>query len=258
MAAIVFEAISWASNEDSNEPAPVGASGIEKVVATPSSSSAEKNRVGEAPWSDPFKLTIFFDVKEPLTGFVDFKLTFLPCHAGKEELGPDVSEKSMTALIAAASDLEDQILDDVEIGPLLKTGKRKAELIGEPPDFELIPEALHLEMGGIVFTASYKGHEFYRVGWYVAHEYTDDELNEDPEKRPKKIDWTRIRRRIDVKHPIKEQAEIPWEKLNTYKKQAAVSTDEGEREENESDPFNAGNGAPAPKRQKVEDGPVLE
>lgn len=53
-----------------------------------------------------------------------------------------------------------------------------------PPKIEEIPKGDLLGVTVILLIASYKGKDFYRVGYYVSNEYTDEELKENPPATP--------------------------------------------------------------------------
>jgi len=58
-------------------------------------------------------------------------------------------------------------------------------------------------------TASFDGHEFFRVGYYVNNFYEDPELNENPPTEP---DVTRLTRHIQVDKPRVTKFNIQWDK----------------------------------------------
>eukprot|EP00396_MALV-II-16_sp_LP-1_P000156 gene156-212_t len=97
---------------------------------------------------------------------------------------------------------EDYAKLEYEFGPALSwdtiksmaeksPGKFKTELLGEAPNLLDVPKDNQLDVGAIVVSASYRGQEFYRIGWYLYHDYEDVALREEP---PPKIQLDKVQR----------------------------------------------------------------
>ena len=60
----------------------------------------------------------------------------------------------------------------------------------------------------VLLVASYKGKDFYRVGYYVNNDYTDEELKENP-PNPPQVD--QITRNILLDKPRVTRWQIEWD-----------------------------------------------
>lgn len=157
----------------------------------------------EAPALSELELDVVFEVlDEGLMDDMDLKLSYI--HA-EENLNGKLAALDEDTRISE----NDELLDELACGPLAKVGKRRVQLLGEHPVFDNMSEKAKLDVAGLVVSASYQRREFYRIGWYVRHEYADAELNLE-ENRPVKTDMTKCVRRVRVENPIETKLEIPW------------------------------------------------
>ncbi|GFR49360.1 hypothetical protein Agub_g11386 [Astrephomene gubernaculifera] len=98
---------------------------------------------------------------------------------------------------SADSDRYDQVLENVEVGPVAR-GTFKFVLEANPPNPQLIPADDIVGVTVILLTCSYREQEFIRVGYYVNNEYMDEELRENPPEQPR---LDRLQRSILADHP---------------------------------------------------------
>lgn len=84
---------------------------------------------------------------------------------------------------------------------------------GGPIEWDMVPDATKLDICGVVLSACYAEKEFYRIGWYVQHEYEDEKLNADMSNRPKSADMSKCVRRPNVANPVETKIDIPWEEI---------------------------------------------
>lgn len=92
-------------------------------------------------------------------------------------------EWKMIYVGSAESELYDQILDTIYVGPIPE-GRHMFVFQADPPDVNKIPVADVLGVTVVLLTCSYKSQEFIRVGYYTNNEYSDAELKENPPAQP--------------------------------------------------------------------------
>lgn len=222
-----------------------------------------------APALSEFSIEIKFDVlEEGLQQDLNLKLFYIHSTEAKdlgEKFGAVAAKKPFFAVENVDSDDEDDkdaaedgpekddglcisendvILDDMDVGPLNRKGKRCLELGQECfVDFSAIPDCAKLDVAGVGVSASYRGKEFYRIGWYVRHEYELEELNteEGVGNRPTKPEMEKVVRIVDILNPIKNKTDIAWGAILAA--DAKVAESRRKREEQ-------GNGDDTTKRRK--------
>lgn len=67
-------------------------------------------------------------------------------------------------------------------------------------------------MTALLIEGSYHGKEFFRLGYYMHHEYVDDQLKENP---PDEIAWDHLQRVILSDKPIITKPQIEWDNNGT-------------------------------------------
>ena len=77
----------------------------------------------------------------------------------------------------------------------------------DPPDFSKIPNGEILGTSAILISVSYKGQEFFRVGYYVVNEYIDNSVEPPPQPQ-----LDQIQRRVNCENPRIMRFEIDWDK----------------------------------------------
>eukprot|EP00301_Raphidiophrys_heterophryoidea_P018588 c3587_g1_i1.p1 GENE.c3587_g1_i1~~c3587_g1_i1.p1 ORF type:complete len:248 (-),score=62.24 c3587_g1_i1:174-863(-) len=135
---------------------------------------------------NPFQFEISFECLTALQDDLEWKVIYV---------GSAVDEKC------------DQVLDSVQVGPL-QAGFMKFVFQVDPPDWGKIPAADLLEVTVVLLTCSYRSKEFIRVGYYVANEYTDPELKENPPAVPV---IEKIQRHILADQPRVTKWQICWD-----------------------------------------------
>ncbi|KAM3718307.1 putative histone chaperone asf-1-like protein [Dirofilaria immitis] len=113
-------------------------------------------------FGDPFKLEITFECYEPLVEDLDWELVYV----GSGE-----------------SNAYDQILDSILVGPVGE-GRHKFIFEADGPDPSKIPESELVGVTVLLLKCRYMEQEFINIGWFVATEYTDPELQEEPPASP--------------------------------------------------------------------------
>ena len=74
----------------------------------------------------------------------------------------------------------------------------------------------------ILITASYRGQEFVRVGYYVNNEYDDPELKDNPPTEPL---FNKLARTIAADQPRVTKFKINWDPVNAGVAEAAAMAD---------------------------------
>lgn len=115
-----------------------------------------------AKFGDPFKLEITFEVFEALPDDLDWELVYV---------GSAESEKL------------DQVLDSVLVGPVVE-GRHRFVFEADGPDPSKIPSSEIVGVTVLLLRCSYREQQFIKIGWFVANEYTDPELKENPPAAP--------------------------------------------------------------------------
>eukprot|EP00892_Ulva_mutabilis_P002758 jgi/Ulvmu1/12483/UM009_0136.1 len=129
-----------------------------------------------APFLNPLQFEIHYECLADLAEDLQWKLVYV---------GSAESEKF------------DQVLDDVEVGPV-KRGKYKFVLQADAPKSDKIPKVDVVGVTVILLTCSYRNSEFLRVGYYCSIEYADEGLRENPPDNP---DFSKLIRRIMEENP---------------------------------------------------------
>lgn len=113
-------------------------------------------------FGDPFVLEITFECYEPLTDDLDWELVYVG---------------------SAESNDYDQILDSILVGPVVE-GRHKFIFEAGGPNPSKIPESDIVGVTVLLLKCRYMSQEFINIGWFVATEYTDPELQEEPPATP--------------------------------------------------------------------------
>lgn len=77
----------------------------------------------------------------------------------------------------------DQVLDSALVGPIPE-GRHKFVFDAEHPDISKIPVEDIVGVSVLLLRCKYNDQEFINMGWFVANEYTDEELKENPPAKP--------------------------------------------------------------------------
>mmetsp|Transcript_24273 Transcript_24273/g.30883 ORF Transcript_24273/g.30883 Transcript_24273/m.30883 type:complete len:154 (-) Transcript_24273:114-575(-) len=138
----------------------------------------------------------------PFTSPISFEITF------QSDVNLDEDVEFKIIYVGAAENTEhDQLLEEISLGPI-QEGVSKFLFRAPPPDIEKIPKSDVLGVTVILLMAAYKGKDFYRVGYYVNNDYTDEELKENPPATPI-ID--KITRNILLDKPRVTRWQIEWD-----------------------------------------------
>ncbi|KAI5817519.1 ASF1 like histone chaperone-domain-containing protein [Pyronema omphalodes] len=139
-----------------------------------------------AKFLDKYQLEITFELLEPLSKDLEWKLTYVG---------------------SATSSDYDQELDSLFVGPI-PVGINKFVFEADPPNIaKLLPSEV-LGVTVVLLTCAYDGREFVRVGYYVSHEYDSPELAESP---PSKPIYERIVRNMLTEKPRVTRFAIKWD-----------------------------------------------
>uniref|UniRef100_A0A914VLI8 Uncharacterized protein n=1 Tax=Plectus sambesii TaxID=2011161 RepID=A0A914VLI8_9BILA len=115
-----------------------------------------------ATFFSPFQLEITFEVFEHLPHDLEWKLIYVG---------------------SAETESYDQVLDTVLVGPIPE-GRHKFVFQADAPDPTKIPPSELVGVTVVLLTCSYRAQQFIKIGWFVANEYTDPELKENPPQKP--------------------------------------------------------------------------
>lgn len=80
---------------------------------------------------------------------------------------------------SAESELYDQVLDTIYVGPVTE-GRHMFVFQADPPDASRIPVNDVLGCTVVLLTCMYRNQEFVRVGYYTNNDYSDADLRENP------------------------------------------------------------------------------
>lgn len=112
---------------------------------------------------------------------------------------------------SANSDRFDQVLDEIEVGPLVQ-GLSEFEIEISPPDVSRIPQEELLGPTVMYIVLAYKGAPFLRIGYYINVAYFLDHLNQHP---PLKVDLASLGRSVLMTKPAITTYDIMWDDMNT-------------------------------------------
>ncbi|VDK72482.1 unnamed protein product [Litomosoides sigmodontis] len=138
-------------------------------------------------FGDPFKLEITFECYEPLVDDLEWELVYV---------GSGESNKY------------DQILDSILVGPVVE-GRHKFIFEADGPDPSKIPESEIVGVTVLLLKCRYMEQEFINIGWFVATEYTDQELQEEPPTSPV---LEKLQRRVCIDDVRVTTFAIKWHK----------------------------------------------
>jgi histone chaperone ASF1 len=131
-----------------------------------------------AAFTQPFKFEIEFESVHDLSSDLEFKVIYVGSSESKDR---------------------DQVLDEIEVGPVSK-GTMRFVMEAPAPDVSRIPNDELLGVTALLISCCYRGQEFARVGYYVHNEYDEAhaEWNVLPPEKPV-LDC--VRRNIMVQEP---------------------------------------------------------
>ncbi|XP_055339801.1 LOW QUALITY PROTEIN: uncharacterized protein LOC129589227 [Paramacrobiotus metropolitanus] len=131
-----------------------------------------------------------------------FEITF----EAYEDLNEDVEWKII--YVGSAESMSfDQLLDAVVVGPI-PTGRHQFIFRAPAPNPQKIPVDDVIGITVVMITASYRGKEFSRVGYYVNIDYADPELKENPPATPL---FEKLERNILSNNPRITRCKIDWD-----------------------------------------------
>jgi len=158
-----------------------------------------------AKFCDSFKFEITLECFEPLPDDLEFKLTYVG---------------------SAEDESRDQILDTILVGPIEKAGRMVFVFEADPPNKELLPPSEVVGVTVLLLTCDYRSQRFLKIGYYVAVNYEDPQMQEEPPEEPQ---FHLLRREIfenDVrvtKYPIK------WDDTQTIEGEPAAGASSEEK-----------------------------
>jgi histone chaperone ASF1 len=128
---------------------------------------------------------------QPLSNPASFTapLSFEISYEALTNLEQDLEWK-LTYVGSADSDQHDQVLENVQVGPVVP-GQYRFVLEADAPNPARIPADDLVGVTVILLTCSYRGQEFIRVGYFVNNEYEDPALRETPPEPPQPAQLTR-------------------------------------------------------------------
>ncbi|EFP11572.1 hypothetical protein GCK72_003807 [Caenorhabditis remanei] len=115
-----------------------------------------------AMFKDKFKLEITFEVFEHLPHDLEWELVYVGSGTSRDY---------------------DQVLDSALVGPIPE-GRHKFVFDADHPDISKIPVDDIVGVSVLLLRCKYNEQEFINMGWFVANEYTDEELKENPPAQP--------------------------------------------------------------------------
>uniref|UniRef100_A0A0G4GHI7 Anti-silencing function protein 1 n=1 Tax=Chromera velia CCMP2878 TaxID=1169474 RepID=A0A0G4GHI7_9ALVE len=157
---------------------------------------------------DKFCFEISLECTQPLTEDVEWKITYIG--------DPESQDK-------------DQELEAIDLGPLKEVGQLKFIFECDPPDYEKIDEDNIVGLSAVMITASYKGHQFIRISYYLRNYYEKTELADCP---PDKPDLPNLKRQIFSEQARVTKFSIPWDEAQA---DADGTAGEGDGEEEEEE-----------------------
>lgn len=111
---------------------------------------------------DKFKLEITFEVFEHLPHDLEWELVYVGSGTSRDF---------------------DQVLDSALVGPIPE-GRHKFVFDADHPDISKIPVDDIVGVSVLLLRCKYNDQEFINMGWFVANEYTEEELKENPPSQP--------------------------------------------------------------------------
>ncbi|CAI2334734.1 unnamed protein product [Caenorhabditis sp. 36 PRJEB53466] len=115
-----------------------------------------------AMFTDKFKLEITFEVFENLPHDLEWELVYVGSGTSREF---------------------DQVLDSALVGPIPE-GRHRFVFDADHPDISKIPVDDIVGVSVLLLRCKYNEQEFINMGWFVANEYTDEALKENPPAQP--------------------------------------------------------------------------
>ena len=152
-----------------------------------------------APFFTSFQFEINFECLEDLQDDLEFKIIY----------------------VGSAETVEfDQVLDQIVVDAVPK-GQYKFMFEADPPDISKIPGDDAVGVTVALITATFKGQEFVRIGYYVNNEYDDPELKDNPPTEP---NFNKLVRTIAADQPRVTKFKINWEPTNQAPDQPGTSS----------------------------------
>jgi histone chaperone ASF1 len=144
---------------------------------------------GNGPVDQPFLLEVRFDCLKDIASDVEWKFVYV---ASPEGAG------------------EDQVLDRIVMEGL-EYGANSFEWEVPAPELRRLAGAEEvLDTTVVMILVLVEGREIFRCSYFVTNEYEDPSIYEEAID---KVIWEKLRRRIDVDHPVITVKEITWETL---------------------------------------------
>uniref|UniRef100_A0A1I7T3P7 Histone chaperone n=1 Tax=Caenorhabditis tropicalis TaxID=1561998 RepID=A0A1I7T3P7_9PELO len=177
-----------------------------------------------AMFTDKFKLEITFEVFEQLPHDIEWELVYVGSGTSRDF---------------------DQVLDSALVGPIPE-GRHKFVFDADHPDINKIPVD-DLGVSVLLLRCKYNDQEFINMGWFVANEYTDEELKENPpaqpivEKLTRKVETEDLRvttfpiRWTDEDPVAEEPAEGEGDRVFAEEDLMPLNDEGGEEEEDDDD-----------------------
>mmetsp|Transcript_6130 Transcript_6130/g.9245 ORF Transcript_6130/g.9245 Transcript_6130/m.9245 type:complete len:212 (+) Transcript_6130:59-694(+) len=142
---------------------------------------------------------------------------------------PDDIEWKVTYVGSANDPTQDQVLEEVLVGPVV-VGLNRFTLQAPPPNYNAIAVPDLIGVTVLLITCSYMDEEFVRIGYYVNNEYTAPDY--DPEAGlPPSVDVNYLYRNILADRPIVTRINIDWSGTGSIEMPPADSYDVDENEE---------------------------
>ncbi|CAP25035.1 Protein CBR-UNC-85 [Caenorhabditis briggsae] len=175
-----------------------------------------------AMFNDKFKLEITFEVFEHLPHDLEWELVYVGSGTSREY---------------------DQVLDSALVGPIPE-GRHKFVFDADHPNIAKIPTDDIVGVSVLLLRCKYNEQEFINMGWFVANEYTDEELKENPPAQPQ-VD--KLSRKVETEDlrvttfPIRWTDEDPAPEPAVEEEQVFAEedlmplNDEGQEEEDDDD-----------------------
>eukprot|EP01094_Clydonella_sp_ATCC50884_P013151 TRINITY_DN23418_c0_g1_i1.p1 TRINITY_DN23418_c0_g1~~TRINITY_DN23418_c0_g1_i1.p1 ORF type:complete len:237 (+),score=77.74 TRINITY_DN23418_c0_g1_i1:40-711(+) len=111
---------------------------------------------------------------------IEFEITY----ESLEDLAEDLQWK-VTYVASARSSDQDQVLDDILVGPVQR-GVSQFVFQVPPPDISKILADEVIGMTVMMLSVLYKNQEFARIGYFVCNEYDNEEMKESPPNPPRR------------------------------------------------------------------------
>ncbi len=134
----------------------------------------------------PFSLEVKFDCLKDVKGNIEWKCIYIA--------NSDDTEK-------------DQILDSLHM-EALEYGTMMFEWEIPAPNYKLLDSEFDIfDTSALMIIVSFDKKEFFRCSYLLGHFY---ESEQNKENEPENVDWTDIKRKINLEKPIIKMNDIDW------------------------------------------------